>query len=123
MCLQALILLFAGLSTGSAFGPIIRWLVAGLLALIPLALAWGFYKNLAFVYNFYIFYSIFQIVTSDPFGNFRQIPLNLIIGVAIIGFVWYVRSKIFPDFGFFMGVKKSQGRYVFVENSEGHPTG
>jgi hypothetical protein len=38
--------------------------------------------------------------------------IGLALAVLQIGFVWYVRSRLFPNLGSF-GAKKTQGCYAF----------
>ena len=36
--------------------------------------------------------------------------------VVLVGYVWFVRNRMFPDFGWFTP-RKVEGRYAFVETA------
>lgn len=116
MVLQAIAAFFLGFGIGSAIGPNARWIVAGVAALIPLLLAWGFDDHRAWAYNAYIVLTLVQLPRS--FEGFAAAPTSALvfpaINIALLGFVWYLRSKIFPDFAF-INVRKSKGSYVFAD--------
>lgn len=116
MVLQALLGMVWGFTIGAQIGPNAKWIVAGLITLIPLLLAWGFYDHRAWAYNAYIALTLSQLprgfagLASDPMTTLAFLAVNL----ALLAFVWYVRTKIFPDFGF-MNARKVQGKYVFAD--------
>jgi uncharacterized membrane protein len=114
MAFQVLMGLAIGWAVGSQIGPIARWVGAVLVMLIPLAFAWGFYSNRAGFYNAYIILSVLQLpnalggLATDPIATGVAVTLS----VAVIAYVAYVRTKLFPDFRF-IGPRKVEGRYVF----------
>lgn len=115
MFIQAVIVFLLGFGMGLRIGPNAKWIMGGLLALVPLAFAWGFHRNSAGTYNAYILLSIIQM--PRQLGSFASSPIatsiGLAVGIAILAFVWYVRQKLFPDFAF-LGPKKIKGQYVFA---------
>jgi len=114
MFLQALFAALLGLGIGSKMGPTAAWVVAALCALIPLLFAFGFYKNHAGTYNAYILLTIIQLpkmftgITATPVAT----GIGIAIGLSMLGYTWYVRSLLFPDFTF-ITPKKIKGQYVF----------
>jgi len=114
MFIQALFGVFLGFGIGSEMGPTAMWVFAALIALIPLLFAYGFYKNHAGTYNAYILLTIIQL--PKMFTGITQTPvasaIGIVIGLSILGYVWYVRSLLFPDFTF-ITPKKIKGQYAF----------
>ena len=114
MFIQAAIVFLLGFGIGAKIGPNARWIIGGLIALIPLLFAWGFYKHSAGAYNAYILLSIIQL--PRQLDGFSSSPIatiiGLSIGISLVAFIWYVRGKIFPDFAF-ITPKKVKGQYVF----------
>lgn len=114
MFIQALIAFFMGFGIGTTIGPNARWILGVLIALIPLAFAWGFYTHRVGAYNAYILLSVIQLPRS--FEGFTSSPVatSIAVGlsVGVLAFVWYVRSKLFPDFAF-ITPKKIKGAYAF----------
>ncbi len=115
MFLQALFAALLGYGIGSKIGPSAAWVVAVLSTLIPLFCAFGFYKNYAGTYNAYIVLTIIQF--PRLFSGVSQTPIATGIGVAIalsiLGYVWYVRSLLFPDFTFITPKKDKRPIRVF----------
>ena len=113
--IQAVIAFLFGLGIGAKIGPNAKWIIAGLSAFIPLLFAWGFYYHRVGAYNAYILLSIIQLpkqidgFTTNPIAS----SIGLIIGISMLVFVWYVRTKLFPDFTF-ITPKKIKGQYVFA---------
>jgi len=114
MFVLAIFAALVGWGIGAATGSTASWFIAGMAALIQLLFAYGFYKNYAPTYNIYIALTIIQLpknlsgLTSTPIAT----TIGLLIGLATLGYVWYVRSLLFPDF-VFMRPKKIKGQYVF----------
>lgn len=85
-------------------------------AAVPLLFAWGFYKPSALAYNAFIFLTIIQMPRT--FSGFSEAPVASSIGIAInlavLAYVWFVRSRLFPDFGF-VTPTKVKGDYVFAD--------
>lgn len=115
MYAQALFGVWIGWSLGASYGPVGQGILVALCAGIPLLFAWGFYKNTAGAYNAYILLQIVQL--PKAFKDFNAEPVTTLVAVAIsvavLAYVWYVRSKLFPDFLAFTPKKRS-GTYVFV---------
>ena len=116
MLIQALIAFAVGFGLAARTGPNAPWIVGGLLAAIPLAIGWGFYRNSLGAYNAYIalaliqFYRIFDGFASNPIATTVAVAIN----IAVLVLVWYVREKLFPDFAV-ITPKKIKGRYVFSD--------
>jgi hypothetical protein len=53
-----------------------------------------------------------QVMVKPFIPGFTGELIGLALAVVQIGFVWYVKRKLFPDLGFF-GARKSNGRYAF----------
>ena len=92
-------------------------LVIGSIALFSLLLSWGFYKNSLLAYNVYIvialiqFPSLFEDFMASPVMNMIMLSIN----VFLFALVWFLRSKIYPDGGWF-GPRKVKGNYVFTDS-------
>ena len=114
MLIQALLAAFLGFGIGAKIGPNAQWITGGLAAAIPLLFAWGFYTHKVGAYNAYILLSLIQIPKhlGGLVSNTVSTAIGLAISIAIIAFVWYVRSRIFPDF-IFITPRKLKGQYVF----------
>ena len=114
MLFQALFAFALGYGYGIRIGPNASWILGALSAAIPLLFVWGFYTNRVRAYNAYILLSLIQ--TPKGFSDFTASPImssiNIAIGLAMLAYVWFVRTKLFPDFGF-VTPKKVKGRYVF----------
>jgi len=115
MYAQALLGLWIGWGLGASFGPVGKGVVIALCAGMPLLFAWGFYKNRVEAYNAYLLLQIVQLPKAfKDFGIQPVITLVVVaISVAVLGYVWYVRAKLFPDFLAF-SPRKLSGKYVFV---------
>jgi len=113
MLFQALIAFAAGFGASSG-GPGVRLGIAMLGASLPLLLAFGFHRSLVWAYNVYIMLGIVQLpqaiidLASGPPARTMVFAVNL----AVLGYVWYVRKRIFPDLIFF-APRKVKGEYVF----------
>jgi len=114
MIFQALIAFLFSFGAGMKFGPNAKWIIGFISASIPILFAFGFYKNIAGAYNAYIILTIIQLPNSftELSSNPIATTVVLVINLAVFGYVWYVRKKIFPDFAF-IGPKKIKGQYVF----------
>lgn len=115
MYAQALLGVWIGWTMAASWGPVGKGVALLLCAGLPLFFAWGFYKNLAGFYNAYLLLQVVQL--PKLFKDFNTDPvvtlIAVAINVAILAYVWYVRSKLFPDFLAF-SPKKASGKYVFV---------
>ncbi len=114
MFVQALFALIVGYGLGAQIGPNAKWITAAIIGSIPLLFAWGFYKQFVGAYNAYILLTIINL--PKQFEGFTKAPIASLIGlgisVFILALVWYLRSKLFPNFGF-IAPKKIKGEYVF----------
>jgi hypothetical protein len=112
--IQALLGAVVGFGLGAAIGPTAALGFAALCGLIPLLFAYGFYRNYAGAYNIYIALSVVQIPRA--LAHFGEAPVISAIGMgislAMLAFVWYLRTQLFPDFAF-IKPKKVKGQYVF----------
>lgn len=114
MFIQALLAGALGLVIGHKIGAITSLVLAAVFAMIPLAFAYGFYKNHAATFNAYLILTVIQL--PNTFKGFLQSPIastvGMAIGAAIFAYVWHVRSLLFPDFAFITPRKKN-GQYLF----------
>jgi uncharacterized membrane protein YedE/YeeE len=116
MFIQAVIALFFGFGIGAKIGPNARWIVGFMTMVIPLFFAWLFYKNFAGAYSAYVLLSLVQIPKQLEgfFANPTATLIGLTTSLVLIFYVWYVRSKVFPDFHI-ASPRKINKRYVFKE--------
>src|SRR5471032_2269646 len=114
--LQVIVGVLAGYAIGSDISVVAGVLVAGLAAAIVLLFVWGFSKNNVVSYNAYLILTITQL--PRQFSCFEERPVSaligFLIGLAMFVYIWYVRTRIFPDFNF-IAPKKMNGKYVFSE--------
>jgi predicted branched-subunit amino acid permease len=114
--LQVVIGVLVGYAAGSEISPVAGLIVAALAAAFTLLFVWGFSKNNAGAYNAYLILTITQL--PRQFSGFEEHPVStligLLIGLALLAYVWYVRTRIFPDFNF-IAPRKVNGKYVFSE--------
>jgi hypothetical protein len=112
--LQVIIGFISGFAIGMQIGPNAKWIAAFFIAAFVLIFAWGFHKNKAGAYNAYILLSIVQF--PRQIEGFAKNPaaggVGIVIGILLIGYVWYVRKQLFPDFAF-IGPLKVKGQYIF----------
>jgi hypothetical protein len=101
---------------GMHAGWIALLVITAFLGCITYLFVWGFTHNRAWAYNVSILLSIINL--PKALGDMGQAPvangISLLLGVALIAFTWFVRSKLFPDFAF-VGPRKVKGSYVFVD--------
>jgi hypothetical protein len=114
MLLLAVLTFAMGYLLADQTGPVRRWFVGGLLALVPLLFAWGFHQNRAGAYNAYIFLSVVQL--PKQFEGFTETPiassLAIAVSLALLGFVARLRYRLFPDL-FLLSPAKVKGQYRF----------
>ncbi|MBJ9963542.1 permease [Burkholderia seminalis] len=87
---------------------------------VPLSLLfiWGFATNRVGAYHAFILLSLLQLPkTIAELGRDPSTALpSLLITALLVGYVWYVRNRMFPDYGWF-APRKVEGRYTFVEHA------
>jgi hypothetical protein len=114
MCVQALLGAVSGFYLGSTIGPGAVVFFTLFAVLVPLAFAWGFYKNSARAYTLYLILTVSQI--SRMFKGYEDDPVMTVAGfvitLGIVCFVAWVKVLLFPDLGF-VGSKRVKGEYVF----------
>ncbi|KAE8754747.1 hypothetical protein FSO04_37975 [Paraburkholderia madseniana] len=114
--LQVIVGLLAGYAVGSEISAVAGLIVAGVAVAISLLFVWGFSKNNVGAYNAYLILTITQL--PRQFTGFAERPVSTLIGcllgVGLFAYIWYVRTRIFPDFNF-IAPKKMNGKYVFSE--------
>jgi hypothetical protein len=113
-CVQALLGAVSGFYLGAIIGSGAVVFFTLFAVLVPLAFAWGFYKNVAQAYTIYVILTVSQI--SRMFKGYEEDPVMTVVGVVItlgmVFFVALVKNLLFPDLGF-VGSKKVKGQYVF----------
>lgn len=122
--LLMLLCFFVGFFVEPSFSLGGKFLVGTLFALIPAAFVYGFGKHNVGTYNAYILLSIaglhrvFQGFHEDP----QSTLIALILNILMISYVWFVRTRLFPDFYSF-SPRKVKGSYVFKETAAPKQTG
>lgn len=108
----AYLILVNGLNIGAA--------VLFLALTVPLSLLfiWGFATHRVGAYHAFIILSLLQVPkTIADLGRDPSTALpTLGVTVILVGYVWFVRNRLFPDFGWFTP-RKVEGRYAFVESA------
>ncbi|WP_174906400.1 permease [Burkholderia diffusa] len=108
----AYLILVDGLNMGAA--------VLFLALTVPLSLLfiWGFATHRVGAYHAFIILSLLQVPkTIADLGHDPSTALpTLGVTVILVGYVWFVRNRLFPDFGWFTP-RKVEGRYAFVESA------
>ncbi len=116
MFILAFLGFFVGFVIGVQIGPNAKWILGAISALIPLAFAWGFQTYKAGAYNAYIVLSVIQIPKMLMRTSFAEPStfVGVLISIAIIAYVWYLRTQLFPDFAW-LSPNKKQGQFVFTD--------
>lgn len=90
------------------------FIFTGLLGGFSYLFVWGFKNNRAWAYNGTILLSILHL--PKLLNGITQTPIaciiSLLIRITLLSFTWFVRSKLFPDFGF-IAPRKLNSTYVF----------
>lgn len=112
--LQLALVVLVSIAIGLKAGLIAVMLITAFTGAFGYLFVWGFTNNRAWAYNATIFLTIINL--PKTLTGFSATPISSSIGLAVslglIGFTWYVRGKIFPDFAF-ITPKKLKGSYVF----------
>ncbi|RQR26753.1 MULTISPECIES: permease [unclassified Burkholderia] len=108
----AYLLLADGLSRGASL------LFLALTVPLSLLFIWGFATHRVGAYHAFIILSLLQLPkTIADLGHDPSSALpSLGVTVILVGYVWFVRNRLFPDFGWFTP-RKVEGRYAFVESA------
>ncbi|RQZ12883.1 permease [Burkholderia sp. Bp9031] len=87
---------------------------------VPLSLLfiWGFATHRVGAYHAFIILSLLQLpkILADLGHDPSSALPSLGVTVILVGYVWFVRNRLFPDFGWFTP-RKVDGRYAFVESA------
>lgn len=114
MILQGLLAAVVGFVLGANIGPTAIWLMPLAFAAVPFMLAYGVYRNRAACYSVYFLLNVSQF--HRVFEGFSEAPIitsiSVLIGFAVLLYVFYVKSLLFPDL-LLMTAKKIKGQYVF----------
>lgn len=114
MFVQALIGFLLGYYAGAEIGPNAKWILAIIIASIPLLFAWGFYMHRVTAFHVYIVLTMVQM--PNVLKGFSVQPvattIALVINLSVLAYVYYLRDKLFPDFAF-ISPKKLKGEYKF----------
>jgi hypothetical protein len=108
--------LLVGFSIGVKTSPVAGLVTGVAVGLFCALFVWGFTKNRANVYNATILITLIQIPRAvQGFSSESGITLiALLINLALVAYVWFVRNRLFPDFAF-VSPRKSNGQYVFSD--------
>ncbi|WP_269511351.1 permease [Burkholderia sp. IMCC1007] len=106
------------LGTVGALGKGLAVLFVVLTVPLSLLFIWGFATHRVGAYHAFIILSLLQLPkTIADLGQDPSSALpSLAVTVVLVGYVWFVRNRMFPDFGWFTP-RKIEGRYAFVENA------
>lgn len=101
---------------GQAVGPGLGWVAGAASLAFGLMFAWGFHRDRAGAYNAYILMALVQLpLQLDDFSaSAAGMLTGLLVGLVLPGYVWWVRTRVFPDF-YFLSPRKSAGQYVFSD--------
>lgn len=90
------------------------------IAVFPLIFLYGFYKMIYQFYAIYLVLSITQFPQSlKGFGDYPIADtISVLLGILIIFYVWFTKSKLFPYMGFFGPKKDSDDNYLFLRNMD-----
>ncbi|VWB44956.1 permease [Burkholderia lata] len=112
----SLVLAYYFFATGAGNGLVLVFLALT----VPLSLLfiWGFATHRVGAYHAFIVLSLLQVPkTIAELGRDPSTALpSLAITVLLVGYVWFVRNRVFPDYGWFTP-RKVEGRYAFVEHA------
>jgi len=83
-------------------------------ASIGLLFIYGFYRFSALAYQAFILLTIIRLPREiEPLLKGDMVELiAFVISMCMFAYVWYLKSKLYPDLGLF-GAKKSSGAYNF----------
>ncbi|KWF86945.1 permease [Burkholderia diffusa] len=87
---------------------------------VPLSLLfiWGFATHRVGAYHAFIILSLLQVpkTIADLGRDPSAVLPTLAVTVILVGYVWFVRNRLFPDF-VWLTPRKVEGRYAFVESA------
>jgi hypothetical protein len=111
---QAILAALAGFGAGIHISTVAALIFAAMGMAFGLMFVWAFSKNNVAAYNIYLLLSITQLPRqfSGPGQATAATWIIFLIGVVLFAYIWYVRTRIFPDFNF-LSPKKIGGKYVF----------
>ncbi len=106
------------LGVSGALGNGLVMLLLALNVLLSLLFVWGFATHRVGAYHAFILLSLVQVPkTIAELGRSPSTALpSLVVTVLLVGYVWFVRNRMFPDYGGFTP-RKVEGRYAFVEHA------
>ena len=112
--LQMALGVLIGIGLSINLGLVAILIITGLIAAFCDLFVWGFTHNKAWAYNATILLSVVNL--PKGLEDFNTSPIStlaaLVLGVGLIAFTWYVRTKLFPDFAY-ISPKKVNGQFVF----------
>jgi hypothetical protein len=107
-----------GVGATGAAGKVLVGLFVALTVPLSLLFIWGFATHRVGAYHAFIALSLLQLpkVVADLASDPATALPSLAVAVALISYVWFVRNRMFPDFGWF-APRKVDGRYAFVDRA------
>jgi hypothetical protein len=115
-CIELMFGILVAFSVGVQISPVAGLFIGAVAAFFGVLFVWGFAKNKANIYNGFILLSLTQL--PHAFQGFSTEPgttaIAVVISLALIAYVWFVRNRLFPDFAF-VSPRKMNGRYVFSD--------
>lgn len=106
----------AGMFAIPDMSPVGKLMLGAFCAAFSLLFAWGFKHHKLAAYTIYIFLTIIQLpkqviaLISHPDPSI----VAILLGIAMLAYVWFVRQKLFPEMGFVTPLKV-KGQYVFQD--------
>ncbi|MEY4766016.1 MAG: hypothetical protein RI907_2689 [Pseudomonadota bacterium] len=100
---------------GLRYGLLPTAIITALVGAFGYLFVWGFNHNRAWAYNATLIMGIVNLpqqmggLLTDPASS----AIGLTLSAALMGFAWFVRTRIFPDFAF-ISPRKANGEYVFT---------
>lgn len=107
-----------GIGVSGALGAGLAVLLLTLTVMLSLLFIWGFATHRVGAYHAFILLALLQLPrTVAALGRDPSSALpSLVVTVLLVGYVWFVRNRMFPDYGWFTP-RKVAGRYAFVEHA------
>lgn len=106
---QGLLVTFVSYYAGLPNGAEPALWAAGVAALIFALFIAGFYRCSLRAYRIYIFISFYSLFVELGNGDL----VSIAIASLFLGFVWHIKSKLYPYFGL-IGAKQVNGQYAFL---------
>ncbi|MFG6414228.1 hypothetical protein ACG02S_09985 [Roseateles sp. DC23W] len=112
--LQLVLAVMVVLMLGVSFGWLMALVLTAATGAFCYLFVWGFKNHKAGVYNAWLFLTVINF--HRHFKDFAEAPtmntILLLLNIGLLGFIFYLRSKLFPDM-VLVGPMKVRGEYRF----------